>query len=210
MKQSSALKRRNRRIDESATRRPATPPTIARTVTSRQNTNAAALTVVTMCATKCRTMPNIPLWLPATIENSTAVITLTPAAVIRRNAPIAASLAATMVRAESGSGPSTIASRRSKASESHITAAMTPIATMEYTMKTVAISRVSGSRSAGNRSTAISNEALIWMGTNRPGVRMKARTPIIACRSCMSEVTDSLAKNCAKNSRQSTQNIADC
>ena len=95
--------------------------------------------------------------MPAVIEKSTAIGTLIDTAVIRRNSPSAAILAATTVLLRSGSGPSTIASRRSNDSASHMTAAITPIDTIEYVMKIVAISRVSGSSISGNRIAANSN-----------------------------------------------------
>src|SRR4051812_27797896 len=131
---------------------------------------------------------------------------LTLNATISSSAAIAASLASITVVARSGSGPSTIASRRSNASASHITAAITPIATIAYMMKIVAISRVSGSSSAGKRIAAASNALFIWIGISSAGVRMKASGPTIARCSCISEVTVSLAKNCAKNARASTSN----
>ena len=127
-------------------------------------------------------------------------------ATVKRSAAIAAILAVMTVEAPSGSGPSTIASRRSNDSESHITPAITPTATIEYMMNTVAMRRVSGSSICGNLTAAASNVDTICSGMNSAGTSRNASGPAIARRSCIADVTDSLAKNCATNARQRISN----
>ena len=96
------------------------------------------------------------MWLPAVIEKRAAIGRFIVTAATKSSSPSAATFADTTVPLRSGSGPSTIASRRSNDKESHITAAITPIETIEYVMKMVAMTRVIGSSSCGKRMAAIS------------------------------------------------------
>ena len=112
-----------------------------------------------------------------------------------RKAAIAASFAATTTVRLTGSGPRTIASRRSKLSCSHTSAAISPIDTIEYVMNIVASRRVIGSTSWGARFMANANTFSVCTDIIHPGVSRNARTAICACRRCMSDVTDSDAKN---------------
>ena len=152
----------------------------ARIVIRAENTNADAVIVVTRWATNRRTVAMIGWCEVAMSENGTAVRRLIPLAAMSRSAPSAASLAATIVRAETGSGPRTMASRRSNVSASHSNVATTPTATMANVTKTVAISRVSGLTRIGKWTAASSKLSMSRTGMKKPGMIRNVSTPIIA------------------------------
>jgi uncharacterized protein YycO len=80
------------------------------------------------------------------------------------------------------------------------------VATPEYVTKTMASAVVILSMSDGLLKTAYAYRLTTWSAMVTPGVIRKARTQMSTCRSRMSDVTDSLEKNCAKNVRNNTPN----